>query len=96
MNSIIIPQIIMIPEQELKQIKEIQGKILEKLENLQIRDAPQSAYITAIEFMEAVRIRRTKFDHLVATNQIKTLKKSRKIYVPTSEISKFFSDPSIK
>jgi hypothetical protein len=91
-----LPSLVMIPEQELKQIKETQGKILEKLENLQIRDTPPSAYITAIEFMEAVRIRRTKFDHLVATNQIKTLKKSRKIYVPTSEISKFFSDPSIK
>jgi hypothetical protein len=91
-----IPLLVLIPEQELKQIKEIQGKILEKLENLQPRENNQSAYITAIEFMEAVRIRRTKFDHLVATNQIKTLKKSRKIYVPTSEISKFFSDPSIK
>jgi hypothetical protein len=91
-----LPSLVMIPEQELKQIKETQGKILEKLESLQPRDVPQSPYITAIEFMEAVRIRRTKFDHLVATNQIKTLKKSRKIYVPTSEISKFFSDPSIK
>ena len=50
----------MIPEQELKQIKETQGKILEKLESLQPRDVPQSPYITAIEFMEAVRIRRTK------------------------------------
>lgn len=35
MNSTSMPQIIMIPEQELKQIKETQGKILEKLESLQ-------------------------------------------------------------
>jgi fumarylacetoacetate (FAA) hydrolase family protein len=92
----VIPSIVMISEQELKQIKEIQGKILEKLESLQPRETQDSGYISAIEFMNSVRIKRSKFDHLVATNQIKTLKKARKIYVPTSEISKFFTDPNIK
>ena len=96
MNAITIPQIVMIPEHELKQIKETQGKILEKLEFLQLNEKPQSQYITAIEFMDAVRIRRSKFDELVSTNKISTLKRSRKIYVPITEISKYFSDPNIK
>lgn len=39
-------------------------------------------FITAMEFMQAVRIGRTKFDQLVAANKVKTIKKDRKIYVP--------------
>lgn len=52
--------------------------------------------ITAVEFMAAVRIKRTKFDRLVAANKIKTIKKKRKIYVPVSEVDRYFRDPSIQ
>jgi len=87
------PVIIMIPEQELAQIKTTQQQILKKLEDLNIREAYTSAiqYITASEFMEAVRIKRSKFDSLIITNKIQTIKKGRKIYVATSEIQKYFS-----
>jgi hypothetical protein len=35
-------------------------------------------------------------EHLIKTNQIKSIKKSRKIYIPASEIERYFSDPTIK
>jgi hypothetical protein len=53
-------------------------------------------HITAREFMEAVRIKRTKFDQLVVTNKIKVIKKRRKIYVPVSEVERYFADPKIQ
>jgi hypothetical protein len=46
--------------------------------------------------MDAVKIRRWKFDQLIAGNLIKTIKKKRKIYVPESEIQRYFTDPSIQ
>lgn len=56
----------------------------------------QTSFDTAVEFMQAVRIRRTKFDELVAKFKIKTIKKKRKIYLPVTEIERFFKDPDIK
>lgn len=53
-------------------------------------------YITALEFMNAVRIKQTKFDQLVQLNKIKIIKKKRKIYLPVSEIDRYFKDASIK
>jgi hypothetical protein len=46
--------------------------------------------------MQAVHIRRWKFDQLIAGNKIKAIKKKRKIYVLASEIERYFSDPSIQ
>lgn len=87
------PVIIMIPEQELAQIKTTQQQILEKLQELNVKEASTSIvqYITASEFMEAVRIKRSKFDNLVINNKIQTIKKGRKIYVAKSEVQKYFS-----
>ncbi|MDH4460703.1 MAG: hypothetical protein QE277_04725 [Flectobacillus sp.] len=87
------PVIIMIPEQELAQIKTTQQQILEKLQELNVKEASTSIvqYITASEFMEAVRIKRSKFDSLVINNKIQTIKKGRKIYVAKSEVQKYFS-----
>lgn len=53
-------------------------------------------HITAKEFMAAVKIGRTKFDKLVNTSKIKVIKKKRKIYVPVSEVNRYFIDPNIK
>lgn len=55
-----------------------------------------SYHITAKGFMAAVRICRSKFDQLVSENKIRIIRKRRKIYVPTSEVDRYFSDPSIK
>lgn len=51
-----------------------------------------SPYITAMEFMQTVRIGRTKFDQLVAANKVKTIKKDRKIYVPAGEVERYFTN----
>lgn len=53
-------------------------------------------HITAKEFMAAVKIGRTKFDLLVSTSKIKVIKKKRKIYVPVSEVDRYFTDPNVR
>ena len=90
--------LVMIPEDELINIQKIQQEILKQLQNLQSSSSATVPIknITAKEFMTAVRICRSKFDQLVATNKIKTIKKKRKIYVPVSEVDRYFSDPSIQ
>jgi len=49
-----------------------------------------------MEFMAAVRIRRTKFDDLLKFGKIRVIKKRRKIYVPVEEMDRYFSDSGIK
>jgi hypothetical protein len=87
----------MIPKEEWAAIKNTQQEILQQLKGLQT--AKQAGipvnYITAKEFMATVRIGRTKFDELVATNKIKVIKKRRKIYLPLGEVERYFTDRSI-
>lgn len=90
--------LVIIPKEEWLTIKANLLKILEtlcSLQNMQNNTIPVNN-ITAVEFMAAVRIKRTKFDRLVAANKIKTIKKKRKIYVPVSEVDRYFRDPSIQ
>ena len=91
-----IPQITMIPTDELTELKNNIKEILKQIEFGNPTNQTQSQYVTAVEFMDAVRIRRSKFDDLVSMNTIKTITKGRKIYVVASEISRYFSDASIK
>lgn len=90
--------LVMIPEEELANIQSTQQEILKQLQNLQSFSSGTVPIknITAKEFMTAVRICRSKFDQLVAVNKIKTIKKRRKIYVPISEVDRYFSDPLIQ
>lgn len=89
--------LVLIPLEELQIIKDAQQEILQLLKTKQ--DSSPSAliikHITAKEFMNAVRIKRTKFDQLVQANKIKIIRKKRKIYVPVSEIDRYFSDSRI-
>lgn len=86
--------LVMIPEEELISLKLTQQEILKQLQNLLSLKSSTVPIrnITAIEFMKAVRIKRTKFDQLVNQNEIRTIKKKRKIYVPISEVDRYFSD----
>lgn len=86
----------MIPTEELTELKNNIKEILKQVEFGKPANQVQSQYVTAIEFMDAVRIRRSKFDILVSMNTIKTITKGRKIYVAASEIARYFSDSSIK
>lgn len=91
--------LVMIPEEELSHLKNSQAEILAQLKNLQSHNNIRSSmgsYITAKEYMTAVKICRSKFDQLVLSSKIKTIKKRRKIYLPSSEVERFFSDPTIQ
>jgi hypothetical protein len=84
---------------EIEAIKSCQLDILKKLDDLdknnKNRDLLDSPYITALEFMKAVRIRRWKFNCLVKSGKIATVKKKRKIYLLKAEIERYFSDESV-
>lgn len=89
--------LLMIPKDAWTDMVATQQDILRKLQELSPKEqgtvSPQ--YITAKEFMAAVRIGRTKFDQLVQTNKIRITKKRRKIYVPVSEVERYFTDGNI-
>jgi len=88
-----------IPIEEWEAIKNGQQLILESLVNLgrqyEKRGGVIIDNISAKEYMAAIGIGRWKFNQLIAENKIKTIKKKRKIYVPISEIERYFNDPSI-
>lgn len=83
---------IMLPKEEWENLKSAMRDVLERLQQLSIpaTATPALNYITAKEFMDAVRIKRTKFDQLVAENKVQILKKGRKIYVAVKEIESYF------
>lgn len=86
--------------EEWNSIKGRQDEILKKLEEIKnasngSKQTISSGYITAIEFMQAVNISRSFFDALIVKNKIRTIKKSRKIYVLATEVERYFKDPSI-
>ncbi len=90
--------LVMISKEELASLQETQQEILKQLQNLQSLQSSTIPikHITAKEFMAAVRIGRSKFDQLVLLNKVKTIKKKRKIYVPVSEVDRYFSDSTIR
>jgi len=93
-----VMNLVILPEEEWNQIRSSQNEILALLKDVKA-DSRISinpyGYITAMEFMKAVRIRRTKFDQLVQSNKIRIIKKLRKIYVPVTEIDRYFKDSTI-
>lgn len=89
--------LVMIPKEAWTDMVATQQDILRKLQELSTKEpgTVSTTYITAKEFMAAVRIGRTKFDQLVQTNKIRITKKRRKIYVPVSEVERYFTDGNI-
>ncbi len=87
---------ILIAQEEMNSMKSMQQEILQLLKSQQPdRPGIKVSNITAKEFMEAVKIKRTKFDDLVKTSKIRIIKKKRKIYVPLTEIDRYFNDPTV-
>ena len=88
-----VVHVVVVPETEWKRLLTGQAELLKLLKELRRHSPGVSSvvpYITAMEFMQAVRIGRTKFDQLVAANKVKTIKKDRKIYVPVGEVERYF------
>lgn len=88
--------LVMIPETELNLLKSSLKDIQQQLKDLKGNRQTAVKYITAMEFMTAVRIKRTKFDELVRFGKIRIIKKARKIYVPVGEVDRYFSDKSVQ
>lgn len=84
-----IPTIVMLPSSVLDKLQRTQEQILEKLENIQ-PGSSNDEYLTAVQFMEKVKISRATFDEKRANNEIKVISKGRKLYVPSSEIRRYF------
>lgn len=86
--------VVVVPEADLQKLLQGQAELLRLVQELKGTIPVTAAivpFITAMEFMQAVRIGRTKFDQLVAANKVKTIKKDRKIYVPVGEIERYFN-----
>lgn len=56
----------------------------------------QTGFIRPRDYMNAVGIKRTKLNTLISTNKIKSVKKGRKIYIPYSEVARYFNDDTIQ
>jgi hypothetical protein len=94
--------LVMIPAEDLEALKQRIEQVLVEIGEIRKGlmpakvEAPQTRlFLTALEFMNAVHIRRWKFDQLIADNKIKVIKKKRKIYVPATEVDRYFNDESI-
>lgn len=89
-----VVNVIVVPEADWQKLLQGQAELHRLVQELKGRQPATAAvvpYITAMEFMQAVRIGRTKFDQLVAANKVKAIKKDRKIYVPVGEVERYFS-----
>jgi hypothetical protein len=87
---------LIVPTAEWKNVQDTLQQIHGLLINLQLpkpgNSIVVSPYITAKEFMAAVRICRSNFDKLVNRGKIMTLKKGRKVYVVASEVDRYFRE----
>ena len=89
---------IILPANEWQLLKKTVTEISEKVNALPVQQnlkAVSSPYITAREFMAAVRICRSNFDKLVNKGKIMTLKKGRKVYVVASEVERYFREVEV-
>ncbi|MCO6359026.1 helix-turn-helix domain-containing protein [Roseivirga pacifica] len=82
--------IVVLTEEALESIEKGQREIISKLEALSGAQ-PNQEYLTVKEFMAKVKIGRTKFDQLVAMNEIDYIRKGRKIYIPSTEVERYFT-----
>lgn len=89
---------IILPASEWQQLKKTLNDVAEKLStssSLPKIKSVSSPYITAKEFMAAVRICRSSFDKLVNKGKIMTIKKGRKVYVVASEVDRYFKEVQV-
>ena len=83
------PANIILPAAVFEEILNKLDQILERLNDLKVLET-QSEYLTAKEFMKKTKMCRTSFDEKRARNEFKVIKKGRKVYIPASEVNRFF------
>ncbi|SDD77238.1 helix-turn-helix domain-containing protein [Niabella drilacis] len=99
MNPVKPYTLVMIPAEEWQAQKDLLQQIREELRHQreQYKEPGITAdYILATEFMKAVGIKKSKLYELIAENKIKTVKKSRHLYVLATEVKRYFTDPDIR
>jgi len=85
-----LPQtLVILPESVLDSLRETQNRILEKLDLIESKELSQE-YLTALEFMEKTKMSRASFDEKRARNEFKVIAKGRKLYVPATEVKRYF------
>ena|SRR5215218_112475 len=81
-----VTSFVLFPEAEIEQLKSTQLQILEAIKTLHSNGNKSSSpptYLTAVEFMRAVKICRSKFDRLAASSKIRVIKKSASSMFPS-------------
>jgi hypothetical protein len=95
MESVKENVMIIIGHDEWVMLLEKQDEIIELLREKNFvtsKPGVRSPYITAKEFMSAVRICRSNFDKLRKAKKIMTMKKGRKLYVVAGEVERYFRE----
>ncbi len=64
-------------------------RIESNLKNLRV--IPEDEFLSPDEFMEKVKIRKTKFFLLISSGLLEHKKVGRKIYIPTTQVRKYFA-----
>lgn len=85
-----VKTVVELPLETFNEIKETQQRIIRALESLKVLTPVQPTFLTALEFMKKCKISRGTFDALRDQNRINVRKVGRKIYVPASEVDRFF------
>lgn len=89
MNKIKTTQITVADPDFLERLDSRLERIEARLTNLNI--LPQEEMLTRDQFMKKVNIGKTKFFLLLASGLLETTKIGRKIYVPKTQVDKYFS-----
>lgn len=82
-------QTIIISEEAYDAILKNQQQILKKLDEL-IHQKREDEFLTVKEFLAKIKMGRSKFDQLIADNEINYIRKGRKIYIPAQEVKAYF------
>lgn len=84
-----IRQVVELPLEEYQSMKQTQERILKVLENLKI--VAPTEYVTLIEFMIETKMSRWKADVLRQCGKLKIIQRGRKLYLPRTEIQRYFN-----
>lgn len=88
METTSVKQIIELPSEKFDEFINNQERILGALENLKV--IPRPEFLTASEFMVQAKIGRWKFNQLRESNRIRVIQRGKKLYVPESEVNRYF------
>lgn len=75
----------------LEGIREDLSHLKKSLQHLKVIEPKTDGYLTADEFMKAIKVSRWKFNFLVRSGALKWIKRGRKFYVAQTEVQRYFN-----